>query len=254
MTFIDWLSGNIINNDLPKSEYLYGARHIGIIITCIVAIIVLTVIFRNRSEKTKNRLFIVFACIFLFFEIASRVVNITFLKNPTFSKIMEEILPLYFCSIAVWLLIISIFTKNKTLLTTATICGVLVTTAYLAFPAVGLNKRIVTFDAFYSIFSHSLGFVCSYLLITTKYVKFEYKHIWKTYLIVLGIITYGVISSLYLFPGNDFVFAINNPLEFDSVVPYPIIYAVFIAAFVNLFYLITFICVKIKNRIRKKKN
>ncbi len=250
MTFIDWLSGNIPNNKLDN--YLYNTRHILVILATIAVVVLLALLFRNKSEKTKNRLFLVFGFIFLFFELASRVVNLVFLSDYTVLRVLKELLPLWFCSITVWLLMTAIFTKNKTLLNAVAIMGVLVTTVYLFYPAVGLNQKIIHFDAFYSIFSHCLGFICSYTLLTTKHVEFKLSNLWKTLLIFTGVYFYGVSMSLYVF-NEDFLFALFNPLGFEMLFPYPALFIFFLIAFISLFYLVSTLTKAIKQQKDAKK-
>ena len=75
MNFHDWIT-NENNPSLPKSQYLYGTRHIIVLMIVVLACVVLSLLFRKRAEKTKRKLFLTFAWIFLFFEIVSRVVNL----------------------------------------------------------------------------------------------------------------------------------------------------------------------------------
>ena len=254
MSFLDWLAGKN-NPKLPKSEYLYGTRHLIVLGIVLVSAVVLSLILRNKSQKTKKIFFKICASIFLFFEIAQRIVNLVFADSYSFSWVMQKLLPLYFCSIAVVCIIIAIFTNFQPLINATAIMGLLVTTAYLLFPATGLNKTYISFDAFYSISSHCFGFVVSVLLITTRYAKFEFKDMWKTFVIFGIIIAYGLITSLVFFPNtDDYVFILKNPLEFESIVPYPIIYILFISAWISLFYVAEFSIGKIKQKQKEKKS
>jgi hypothetical protein len=236
MDFYQFISGDIENNKLPKSEYLYGPRHLCVIAFAILATLALYFIFRRKSDKAKNILYTVIACVFLTFEILSRIQKLVFTADHSVTNVFRILLPLYFCSITVWLLIISVLIKDKALINAASICGVLATTAYLVYPAVGLSARYITFDAFYSISSHTLGFITSYSMILLGYSRYKIRDIWKTYVVFAVIILYGVLMSLFAFPNNDFVMALTNPLGFDTVVPYPLVYAVFIILWVFIFY------------------
>lgn len=139
MSFSDWwMDSN--NPSLPKSEYLYGTRHIVVLCLTLLACVVLTIIFFKRSEKAKKILFYVLGGIFLFFEILSRVVNLIVAQTYTLESVMKILLPMHICSVMVWIFIVAIFTRNKMLLNFSVIGGLLATSAFLLFPAVGLNK------------------------------------------------------------------------------------------------------------------
>ena len=78
---------------------------------------------------------------------------------------------------------------------------------------------------------------------------------WKTFVIFGIIIAYGLITSLVFFPNtDDYVFILKNPLEFESIVPYPIIYILFISAWISLFYVAEFSIGKIKQKQKEKKS
>ncbi|MBQ7307030.1 MAG: YwaF family protein, partial [Clostridia bacterium] len=162
MTFVDfWTNKN--NPSLPKSEYLYNTRHIIVLIITVIACISLSIIFRKKEEKTKQLLFKIFAWIFLFFEVLSRLVNLIITSDYSLGNIAKIILPMHICSVVVVLIIIAIFTKNKLLINFTAICGLLSTLAFLLYPAVGLNRVFMSFTCIYSTFTHMLGFVCCIL-------------------------------------------------------------------------------------------
>ena len=111
MSFHDfWTNQN--NPSLPKSEYLYGTRHVIVLALVVFATIVLSLIFYRKSQKAKNILFVVLVSILLFFEIASRVVNLIIETDFSWQNIFKIIMPLHVCSVMVWILIISVFTKK----------------------------------------------------------------------------------------------------------------------------------------------
>ena len=172
MTFKDfWTNEN--NPALKQSEYLYNFRHIFVLIMTIALCVILTIIFRNKSKETKQKLFYVFGWIFVFFEISSRLVNIIIEKNMTVEAFFKIMLPMHICSVMVWIFIIAIFSKNQTLINYSVIGGILATFIFLAYPAVGLNRVYMSFTCLYSTISHALGFVCCILLMTLSFVKFN---------------------------------------------------------------------------------
>ena len=78
---------------------------------------------------------------------------------------------------------------------------------------------------------------------------------WKTFVIFGIIIAYGLLTSLVFFPNtDDYVFILKNPLEFESIIPYPIIYILFLGAWISLFYVAEFGIGKIKQKRQEKKS
>lgn len=247
MTFKDfWTNNN--NPSLPMSEYLYGTRHIFVLILTLAIILLLSFIFYRRSEKCKNILFNVMGYTLLTFEILSRVVNIIIEDNLNLESFAKIILPMHICSVMVWIFIISIFTKNKTLLNFASIGGILATLAFLLYPAVGLNRVYMSFTCIYSTVSHMIGFICAILMIVLKRVDFDIKHMWKTYVCFVIMFLWGALLNFVIFPGSDYMYMVNDPLGLNMKFPYQITYSILIAIYICLFYLITFIKNKIKNR------
>lgn len=246
MSFKDWWT-NENNPSLPKSSYMWGYRHIIMLCVAVVAAIILSILFFKRSQKAKDILLKILASVLLFFEIASRIVNLIIANSYTFKSVFQIIMPLHICSVAVWVLIIGVFAKNRFLLNFACIVGLLATVAFLLFPAVGINKTYISFTCLYSITSHVTGFVVAILLMTLKFVKFEFKKIWQVLLCFAAMFLWGVLVDWVIIPGADYMYLRNDPLELNLNFPYHIIYVVIILAYISLFYLIPFIVKKIKN-------
>ena len=248
MTFKDWWTDEN-NTSLPKSEYLYNARHIAVLIIVILSCIVFTLIFRKKSEKTKNILFNVFGGIFLFFEILTRIVSLIILDNYTVESVTKIILPMHICSVMVWIFIVAIFSKKQFLLNFSVLGGILATTAFLLYPAVGLNKQYMSFSCFYSTFSHSLGFVCCILMMTLGRVKFEFKKIWQPIVCFTIMFLWGALLNFVIFPGSDYMYMINDPLELDlGGFPYQVLYVILILIYITVFYFVYYIKQKVKHK------
>lgn len=236
------------NPSLSKSEYLFGTRHILVLVITVLLCVVLTLIFRRKSDKTKNVLFNVFGGIFLFFEIASRVVNLIIEQNLTFMSFLEIILPAHICSVMVWVFIIAIFSKKQVLINYSVIGGILATFAFLLYPAVGINRVYMSFTCLYSTISHMLGFVCCVLLMTLSRVKFKMTEIWQMYLCLALMFVWGAILNFVIFPGSDYMYMINDPLELGLNFPYQILYLVILIIYVFAYFLISMIIDKIKKK------
>lgn len=236
MSFRDfWTNQN--NPKLDKSVYLYGTRHIIVLALVVVLSIALSLIFRKKSERTKNILFNIFGWLFLFFEVASRVVNLIIADSYTVESVAKIILPMHICSVMVWVFIFAIFTKKQFLINYSVIGGILATTAFLAYPAVGLNRVYMSFTCIYSTFSHMLGFICCILLMTLGKANFRFKDIWKTFLCFAVMFVWGAILNFIIFPGSDYMYMINDPLELTLPIPYQIVYVTLIIVYTLIYYI-----------------
>ena len=247
MTFKDfWTNEN--NPKLPESEYMYGTRHLIVIMIVIMASVLLSLYFAQKSQKAKQRLIYVFGGILLFFEVVSRIVNFFITPNLTFGRVIKILLPMEICSVVVWSFILAIFIRKRTLYEFCTIAGLFATLAFLLFPAVGLNRTYMSFTCIYSVVSHMTGFVCAVLLMTLGFVKFEFKRIWRVYLCFAIMFAWGVLLDLVIFPGSNYMFILEDPLEMGLKFPHQLFYGAFIAVYVLLFYVIDYI----KNKIKQK--
>ena len=247
MTFHDWWT-NENNPTLPRSEYLFGTRHIIIILVAVLLAITLSVIFYKKSERAKWILLRIIASILLFFEILSRVVNLIIANSYTVESVCKIILPMHICSVAVWVLIIAVFSKNKLLLNFASIVGLIATISFLTFPAAGINRTYISFTCLYSIVSHMLGFVASILLLTLKLTSYEFKDFWKTFLCFVLMFAWGVLLDFVIFPGSDYMYLRNDPLELNLGFPYQILYAVLLTIYILLVYWLSAIIKKFKSK------
>lgn len=249
MSFHDfWTNEN--NPTLAKSDYLYGTRHIVVLVATVLICLTLALIFYKRNEKSKRTLLYVFGGILLFFEIVSRIVNLIIAESYTWESVLKILLPMHICSVMVWIFIVAIYTKNQTLINFASIGGLLATVAFLAFPAVGLNRTYMSFTCIYSTVSHAIGFVTAILMMVLGFTKFKFKDIWKTYLCFILMFGWGALLNFVIFPGADYMYMINDPLELGLSFPYQILYAGILVIYVFMFYFIEYLLDKAK--LRKK--
>ena len=255
MSFKDWWT-NENNPKLPKSEYLYNARHIIVLVITVLLCVALTLLFYKRSEKAKRILFYVLGAIFLFFEILSRIVNLCVTNNYSWQHILEILLPMHICSVMVWVLIIGVFTRTQFLFNFGAIGGLLATLAFLLYPAVGLNREYMSFTCIYSTFSHMLGFVTSVILMTLGVAKFEMKKIWQPYVCFAVMFTWGAFIDFVLLPGTkeNYMYIMQDPLELNLPFPYQILYVAILAVYVFIFYFVSWLVKKIKANRKKKKS
>lgn len=253
MSFKDWWT-NEHNPSLSKSQYMWGARHIVMLVVAIGLAIALSVIFFKKSERAKLIVLKVIAGILMFFELLSRLVNLIIETNFTFQRVFEIIMPLHICSVAVWGLIISIlFARKQFLVNFTCVVGLLATVAFLLFPAVGINKVYMSYTCIYSVSAHTLGFVAVILLMTLGFTKFKFKEIWQVLVCFAAMFLWGVIVDFLILPGADYMYLRNDPLELNLSFPYHILYLGIILVYISLFYLIPFLKNKIIDMKNKKK-
>ncbi len=237
MTFKEfWTNEN--NPILKDTEYMYGTRHLVVILISLIATVMLAISFSSKSEKAKQKLLKVFACVLLGFEIVTRIVNFIVIKRLTFATIMSIIFPLEICSVVVWVLIFAVFTKKELLYNFVASIGLLATIVFLLFPAVGLNRVNMSFSCVYSIVTHIISFICSVLALVFGYAKFEIKKIWQLYLCVLGMFAWGAIIDFLIIPGSNFMYLRTIPIPLNFNFPYQILYGLFIIIYVLAFYLV----------------
>lgn len=251
MSFSDfWTNKN--NPTLPKSEYLYGTRHIIVLAITVLLCLFFSLVFFKKSQKAKNILLNVFGGIFLFFEISSRVVNLIIAETYTVESVLKILLPMHICSVMVWVFIVAIFTKKRFLLEFSVIGGIIATLAFLLYPAVGLNRVYMSFTCIYSTFTHMLGFVTCILLMVLGFVKFEFKNIWQPILCFVIMFSWGALLNFVIFPGSDYMYMVNDPLELELNFPYQILYVGVILVYISLYYIVASIIRRMKRGGYKK--
>ena len=250
MSFSDWWT-NKNNPSLTQAEYLFGTRHIVMICVAVLSVVILSILFCKKSQRAKNILLTILVSVLLFFEIVSRVVNLVICSDFSWQNILKIILPMHICSVAVVFLIIGYFSKNKVIINFVTIAGLLSTFAFLAYPAVGINRTYISFTCLYSIVSHVTGFVVACLLINLGYAKFKFKDIWQNYLCFAIMFVWGYLLDFVILPGSDYMYLRNDPLELNLGFPYHFLYGAILVVYILAFYLITFIVDKIKQHKQK---
>ena len=248
MSFSDfWTNEN--NPSLPKNEYLYGTRHIIVLVLTAILCVVFSLVFRKKSEKTKRILLYSFGAFFLFFEISTRIVNLIIAEEYSLESVMKILLPMHICSVMVWVFIVAIFSRKQVLFNYSAIAGTLATLVFLLYPAVGLNKVYMSFTCLYSVLSHMMGFVCCVLLMSLGIAKFEIKKVWQPIICFTIMFCWGALLNFVIFPGSDYMYMVNDPLELGLPFPYQILYVIIILIYTLTYYLIY----ELKEKIKAKK-
>ena len=249
MSFEQWIFGKDFNN--PKINGEWGLLHILTLVFCILLIVGITLLFRKKDEKFKRNILFIISGILLFFEIARRIINIS---NPiTFTKynLLWVMLPRPGCAISVWLVMLSPFINKKWFYNFTSIISILCAVIFFAYPGAGFIHQYILFEDLYSIVTHSLFFVGSFLIVTLKMAKFDYRNV-KYELISLGVLIIYCILEMFVLKKNSS----NAPLELDpfytlpnnevqeivginNYIIYIILYVLFMCTYFSSFYLIS---------------
>ena len=94
----------------------------------------------------------------------------------------------------------------------AILCAVI----FFAYPGAGFLNKYILFENLYSIVSHSLFLVGSFLIVTLNMSKFDYRKIFKE-LITLGVIVIYAILEMFILTKNS----TGAPLEADPFYTLP---------------------------------
>lgn len=239
MTFKDWIYSSYPN---PAINGQWGLLHIITLILCVVLIVAIALIFRNKSEKAKKIVLWVLVGFILLFELSRRIINFSKATDLTLNSTLYLLLPRPWCAIACWTLIFAAIVNKKWLYNFASYSALLCALIFFAYPSVGFNNKYILFENLYSIATHSLLLVTSISLITLRFTKFEYKTIWKDLLCLLVVLIYTFIEIYVLKIESDpMYFMPNNEVQEILGVSFPIylvIYIAFMMVYINLFYLI----------------
>ena len=248
MTFKQWLYGTGLNN--PSIEGQWKTLHIVTLVICILLIVGLSFLFKNKSEKARRNLLLIISAILIFFEVTRRIVNIT---NPvTFEKynLLWVLLPRPGCAISVWLVMFAPIINKKWFYNISSMISILCAIVFFAYPGAGFLNKYIIFENLYSIVTHSLFFVGCFLIVTLRLADFNYKKISKESIFLLGIVLYSLLEMFVLtkntkgdpLEADPFYVLANNEIQemigISSHSLYMILYFSFIFVYFSAFYLV----------------
>ena len=242
MTFKEWLFSNADN---PSINGQWGTLHIITLAICIaitVAIPFIIKLFKDQPKARKVTLWILVGSI-ITFELTRRGINLIKNTEHTLDKYMYLLLPRPWCAISCWALIIAAFAKKQSIYNFASISALLCALIFFAYPGAGFNNKYIEFENLYSISTHALLLITSISLITLKFTDFKYKNYWKVAVCFAIVFAYAFLEiyvlkieadPLYFMPGNDVqeILGLKYPV-------FVVVYALFIAFYTNLFYIIS---------------
>lgn len=247
MNFKDWFLGE---NPLYQMPYngQWGILHISIILGSIVAIIVIWLLFKNKSKRTKEVVVFILAMIILLFEILRRVKNLMITDLDGLNTILYILLPRPWCAISCWMIIGSVFIKKKFFYNITAASSLLCALIFFAYPIAGFDNYYILFENLYSIVTHVLLLIISISMITLKIVDFRYIREKDSFVFELLIL---ILMYLYAFLEINVLKIATDPLYFMPAndvmkildISYPIYlvcYTLFLLIWFNSFYLISY--------------
>lgn len=243
-----WLSGKGVVYQ-AVSEYAYTGKHFIVLALAVAATIGVFFLFRKLTNEQRIKFLKIVAWVMIACEILSRISKLLYfadLDKLTFGQAIQIILPIHFCSVIIWVLILSILFNYKPLLSFGAICGFFGCLVYLLYPAEGLGASFLHLRAFNSIFTHSVGFVICFNMLIYKMIRLDIKDMWKTFALLAGMVVYAGIMN-WIFPYdtngnlNNFMFMIENPTGINTgVIPYQLVFALLAVVVFSSFYLIPY--------------
>lgn len=247
MTLYEWLFSMaekpLIDN--PVINGRWGLFHILTLVFCICCIVGLYFIAKcsKNREKTSRIIVAVLAALILFFEMMMRVVRFhNYYNELTFRQAMWILIPRPWCAISCWALMLSVLIDKKFFYNFASLSALLCSIMFFACPGVGFNNKIILFENFYSIATHSLLLIMSVSLITLRFTDFKYKEVWKFAICLVVIVLYSLLmiyigferDPMYFMPNGDIQAGILG-ISYGLYLP---LYILFLFLYVNVFYLI----------------
>ena len=246
MTFRQWIYGE--NFDNPSIDGQWKALHIITLLICIALIVGVTLLLKNKDEKVKRKALFIIAGILIFFEVVRRIVNIT---NPiTFTKynLLWVLLPRPGCAISAWLVMFAPFINKKWFYNFASVISILCAIIFFAYPGAGFTNKYIIFENLYSIVTHSLFFVGSFLIVTLGLAEFNYRNVKNELICVGGLVIYSILEMFVLTKNakgdplelDPFYVLANNEVQeivgLNSHALYLVLYVLFMVIYFGAFY------------------
>ena len=249
-----YLSGQgVVYQDV--SEYAYTGKHFIVLALAISATIGLFFLFRKFNEQQRTKFLKITAIVMIICEVLSRISKLLYfadLGKLTFGQAVQIILPIHFCSVIIWVLILAMLFNNKPMLSFGAICGFFGCLVYLLYPAEGLGASFLHLRAFNSIFTHSVGFVVCTNLLIHRMIKLDIKDMWKTFTFLAGMVIWsGVMNWIFPYDANgnlnNYMFMIKNPTPLNfGPIPYQLAFAILAVIIFSSFYVIPYLINKHK--------
>lgn len=240
MTFYDWIYSNYPADAVINGRW--GTLHICVVLLCLTVIILISLL-RNKSETVRSRTIRLLALAIFVLEVTRRVINLSRGENDDLLGLLHLLLPRPWCAISCWMTMITALTRKKILYNFSAMNNLLCALVFFSYPSVGFNHKVILFENFYSIATHSLLLISSVSMMTLRLTDFRYeKHeLMKTGALLSGVFGYAAALILLKIEKDPLYFMPGNDVQAFLGVDYPaflVIYVVFLFIYFNAFYLI----------------
>lgn len=239
MTLHDWIYSEYPANAAINGRY--GPLHIGVMLLCVGLILIIACL-RNKSDKVRYRTLLILAASIAVLEIARRVINLS-RGVDSLSGLAYILLPRPWCAISCWVTMAAVATRKKLLYNFSAMISLLCALVFFAYPSVGFNHRVILFENFYSIATHSLLLITSVSMMTLGFTDFRYEkqQIKKTAAMLACVYGYAAAEILLKIEPDPLYFMPGNEVQAFLGVgygPFLVIYVVFLAFYFSVFYLV----------------
>lgn len=238
MTLHDWIYSVYPANAAINGRY--GPLHIGVMLLCVGLILAIACL-RNKSDRVRYRTLLILAASIAVLEITRRVINLS--KGYTdLLSLARVLLPRPWCAISCWMTMAAVATRKRLLYNFSAMISLLCALVFFAYPSVGFNHRVILFENFYSITTHSLLLVTSISMMTLGFTDFrmDKQEIKKTAAMLACVYGYAAAEILLKIEPDPLYFMPGNEVQaFLGVgyAPFLVIYAAFLAFYFSVFYL-----------------
>lgn len=248
----------------PYEDNRWGALHIAVLLICI-AVCVATYFLKNRDRRLRVWIIRGVAIALLAFELTRRVIGLIQMNigSMSFGEIMASdsfwyhILPRPWCAISVWLIILAALINRDFFYNIASMNAIICVIIFFAYPSAGFNSVYMQFENVYSITTHALLLIGSVSMITMGLTDFKYTRTrWfnsalRELVAILCVLGYALLQvfvlniqhnadPMYFMPTGSMDGYVNEVQDILGIsgTAYVILYAVFLAFYFNLFFLI----------------
>lgn len=240
MTFYDW-----IYSIYPADAVIdgrWGTLHICVVLLCITAIVLISLL-RNKSETVHTRVIQLLALAIFVLEVTRRVINLSRGETSDLHGYLYHLLPRPWCAISCWFTMTTALTRKKVLYNFSAMNNLLCALVFFAYPSVGFNHKVILFENFYSIATHSLLLISSVSMMTLNLTDFrcEKHELAKTGALLCGVFGYASALILLKIEKDPLYFMPGNEVQAFLGVNYStflVIYAVFLCVYFSAFYLV----------------
>lgn len=170
------------------------AYFIPIIIT-IVFTTLFILLFKNKSDTTKNRVIV----IMLFFNLALHFAKLFFLPySQRFPTSIRKVTFENICAVSTLIFPFIYLSKKRPLRDYMYYVGVLGGIAALLVPTEALGNKLFVFDSIRFYTSHIILFLAPVLMLSYKLHKLNYKKVWQSIFLFFGVLTLIMVNELIL--------------------------------------------------------